>query len=101
MEIQELKEILNSGLPDDLKKIKVIDSLAKDEEFIPNMMLILKREREIKKEIHDEMNLLLSKSHIALDSKELNKNGFIQNEIVAFYAKYRDYVGHCFKKLFV
>jgi len=28
---------------------------------------------------------------------KLNKGNFIQAEIVQFYEKYKDYVGHCFR----
>lgn len=99
MNLQELKSIINSGSPDDVIKSEIINSLAKDENIIPVVMRILEREREFKKEIHSEMNLLLSKAHIGLDEKKFNKDNFMQKEIVEFYTKYRGYVGHCFKKL--
>lgn len=100
MNLQELKSIINSGLPDDVIKSEIINSLAKDENVIPVVMKILERERQFKKEIHEEMNTLLSKAHIGLDNKKLNKEDFIQKEIVDFYTKYKGYVGHCFKNLF-
>jgi hypothetical protein len=100
MNIQELKTIINSGLPEDIVKSEIINSLARDENIIPVIMRILERERKVKKEIHDEMNTLLSKAHIGLDDAELNKDGFMQKEIIAFYTKYKGAVGHCFKNLF-
>lgn len=100
MNIQELKSIINSGLSDDVVKSEIINSLAKDENVIPIIMKILERERQFKKEIHEEMNLLLSKAHIGLDDKRFNEGNFMQKEIIDFYTKYKDYVGHCFKKLF-
>ena len=100
MNIKELKSIINSGLPDDLIKSEVINSLAKDENVIPVVMKILERERQFKKEIHEEMNVLLSKSHIGLDDKKFNEGNFMQKEIIDFYTKYKGYVGHCFKNLF-
>jgi hypothetical protein len=99
MNVQELKSIINSGLPDEVVKSEIINSLAKDENVIPVVMRILERERELKKEIHSEMNLLLSKAHIGLDNKKFNEDDFMQKEIIEFYTKYRGYVGHCFKKL--
>ena len=100
MNLQELKSIINSELPDDVVKYEIINSLAKDENVIPVVMRILEREREFKKEIHSEMNLLLSKAHIGLDNKEFNKDNFMQKEIIEFYTKYKGYVGHCFKNMF-
>ena len=72
MNIKELKSIINSGLPDDVIKSEIINSLAKDENVIPVVMRILERERQFKKEIHNEMNVLLSKAHIGLDDKKFN-----------------------------
>ncbi len=100
MNIKELKSIINSGLPDDIIKSEIINSLAKDENVIPVVMRILERERQFKKEIHNEMNVILSKAHIGLDDKKFNKGNFIQKEIIDFYTKYKGYVGHCFKNLF-
>lgn len=100
MNLQELKSIINSGLPDEVVKSEIINSLAKDENVIPVIMKILERERQFKKEIHEEMNVLLSKAHIGLDDKKFNDGNFMQKEIIEFYTKYKDYVGHCFKNLF-
>lgn len=99
MNLQELESIINSELPDEVIKSEIINSLAKDENVIPVVMKILEREREFKKEIHQEMNLLLSKAHIGLDNKKFNEGNFMQKEIIEFYKKYKGYVGHCFKKL--
>ena len=100
MNIKELKSIINSGLPDDVIKSEIINSLAKDENVIPVVMRILERERQFKKEIHNEMNVILSKAHIGLDDKKFNEGNFIQKEIIDFYTKYKGYVGHCFKNIF-
>jgi hypothetical protein len=100
MDLKELKLIINSDLPDEVIKLEIINSIAKDENVIITIMKVLEREREFKKEIHSEMNLLLSKAHIGLDNKKFNEGNFMQKEIVEFYTKYRGYVGHCFKNLF-
>ena len=100
MNLQELKSIINSGLPDEVVKSEIINSLAKDENIIPVVMKILERERQFKKEIHEKMNMLLSKAHVGLDDKKFNEGNFIQKEIIEFYTKYKGYVGHCFKNLF-
>lgn len=100
MNLQELKSIINSGLPDDVVKSEIINSLAKDENIIPVVMKILERERQFKKEIHEKMNMLLSKAHVGLDDKKFNEGNFIQKEIIEFYTKYKGYIGHCFKNLF-
>jgi hypothetical protein len=100
MNILELKSIINSGLSDDIIKSQIIDSIAKDENVIPVVMTILEREREFKKDMLEEMNLLLSKAHVGLDNNKFNENNFIENEIIEFYKKYKGYIGHCFKNIF-
>lgn len=100
MNIKELKSIINSSLEDDIIKSEIINSLARDENVISDVMKILERERQLKKSIHDEMNILLSKAHIGLDNKKFNEDGFIQKEIIDFYRRHKEYVGHCFKNLF-
>lgn len=99
MDIKKLKEVINSNLPDDYIEAKIINILSKDENVIPMMLSVLQNEREIKKEISMEMNVLLSKAHIGLDNKKFNKGNFMQNEIIEFYTKYKDHIGHCFKNL--
>jgi hypothetical protein len=99
MNLKELKSIINSELPDDVVKSEIINSLAKDENVISVVMRVLEREREVKKEIQAEMNLLLSKAHIGLDNKELNEDGLIQKEITEFYKIYKAYVKHCFRQI--
>ncbi len=100
MNIEELKAIINSDLPIEVMKSEIINSLAKDENVIPVVMQILEREREFKKELQTEMNLLLSKAHVGLDDKKFNSGDFMQKEIIEFYTKYKGHIGHCFKNLF-
>jgi len=100
MNIDKLKTIINSEWSDEMKERGVINLIAKDENVIPLVMKILESEREQKKELLTDMNLLLSKAHVGLEDKKFNKGGFMQKEIVEFYTKYKDSVGHCFKKIF-
>ncbi len=77
MNIKELKEIINSSLPEEIIKSEIINSIAKDENAISTIMLILERERKFEKQISDEMNLLLSKAHTGLDNRKLNDGNFM------------------------
>jgi hypothetical protein len=97
MNIKELKKIANSDIPEELMKSAIINSLARDENIITLVMKILDQERQLKKEMQQEMNLLLSKAHLGLEKKELNEDGFMQKEILEFYDKYKENVSHCFK----
>jgi uncharacterized protein YebE (UPF0316 family) len=100
MNIEELKSLFNSDLSDEIKKSEIINSLARDENVIPIVMRILESERRQKKELLDNMNLLLSKAHVGLEDPKFNDGGFIQKQIVEFYIKYKNKIGHCFKKIF-
>jgi hypothetical protein len=97
MNIQELKSIINSGLPDEVVKSEIFKLLARDEFTIPIILNILQRERDLNKEIIEEMNQLLSKAHIGLGNRKFNRDNFMQKEIADFYIKYKDHVSHCFK----
>ncbi len=99
MNLQEIKEAVNSGLPNEYIERIIIKILSKDENVIPLMMEIIEIERAAKKELTTEMNLLLSKAHVGLDEKKFNKDNFMQKEIIAFYKKYEGVVGHCFKNM--
>jgi len=100
MDINEIKDIVNSELfSDEAKESKIIDCLAKDENVIPLVMTILRREREMKSEVLTEMNLLLSKAESGLENPKLNAGGFMQKEIAEFYKKYKNVVNHCFKDI--
>ena len=99
MDIKKIRDLLNSEIPDDMQEYWLKRLIANDEEAIPDILQLLAIERQEKKEIIEEMNLQLSRADIGLDNpKVINKNGFIQNEIREFYAKYKDHIGHCFRK---
>lgn len=100
MNIKELREILVSNyLTTEEKKIEIIKSLAKDENVIIDIIQILNSERDQKKKLLIEMNLLLSKADVGLDDPIHNEHNFIQREIYSFYKKHENIIGHCFKNL--
>jgi hypothetical protein len=84
MDINGIQQIINSSASDEQKEWLIIELLSKDESVIPMMMKILDTERRRKSALTIEMNVLLSKAHLGLDNNKINKDGFIQNEIVAF-----------------
>lgn len=104
MDLNSLKDILNGGYPDDIKRHMIIKTLAADEEVIPDILDILAHERKRKKKLVEEMNFQLSRAHIGLEKSKFAKTGlngdrFIEKEIGNFYHNFKDQVGHCFKKL--
>ena len=100
MDLQAIKTTVNSDVPDNVKEDLIICILANDERVIENILSIIKEEREQKKRLLEDINLLLSKAHTGLEQPQYNKDGFMQKEITEFYLKNKKYIGHCFKNLY-
>ncbi len=111
MDLELIKQIVNSGLPDESKEYKIIQVLADDEKAIPEIMKILESERSMQRRLIMDMNAELSRSHIFIelevpDKPSKNKKnpnegfskGFVVGEIEKFYVKYKSVVTHCFNR---
>ena len=106
MNLDEIKEIINSDLPDEIKESQLIESIANDENAVPNIMLMLAFERKTNKNLLMDMNLELSRAHIYIDMKPEGKQetkdsfnkAFIMDEIAKFYIKYKGKIVHCFNR---
>ncbi len=106
MNLKEIKEVINSSIPDKQKKECIIGILAKDEKLIPTLMIFLSVERQNKAELIDDMNLELSRAHIYIDERPPIKNeskaafnkNFVIDKISEFYIKYKSVVTHCFNR---
>lgn len=106
MNIQSIKEIVNSNISDDMKEDLIISVLASDESVIPTMLKILQEERNKKKELIIDMNLELSRAHIYIydrpetktEAKQAFNKSFIMDEIAKFYIKYKGVITHCFNR---
>lgn len=96
MDLNRIKAIVNGGNP--YWEFLLLEEIAKDEDAIPNMLSILNTERQQKKEILTEMNLLLSQAETGLQTPKLNEGGFIGKKIIDFYKQYKGTKGvfHCF-----
>lgn len=97
MNLERIKEIINSEISNGDKEFLILKTIAADKRAIPIILEILNHEREQKNEMLTDMNLLLSKADVGLDDQKYNKDGFMQKEIAAFYKKYKNKIGHCFK----
>lgn len=72
----------------------IFEYMADNEEIIPNMLELLSRERELKKEIISEMGLNLGRNtgYIMGIIADKDTKKFILNETYEFYKKYEQYV---------
>lgn len=106
MDIEKIKAVVNSSMPDSLQRQMIIRIIADDNQAIPDILDLLANERKNSKKLIQEYNLYLSKAHLGLINAtykkgELNSDHFIDKEIEAFFHKFKNYkdVGHLFKKL--
>ena len=110
MDLQKIKKIVNSGLPDQYKESAIITILSQDKKVVPTVLKILESERNTSKELITDMNMELGRAHIFIEKskiKEKNPNSdtefnkkFLLSEITKFYTKYKEVIGHCFNKTF-
>jgi hypothetical protein len=98
MDIEKIKQAINSGLPDEAIEAEVIRVIAEDDRALPSMFWIVTQRHKAARELISSLNLLLSKAHIALEDKKFNKGGFIQKEIRDFYEKNKGVIAHCFNQ---
>lgn len=106
MNIELLKNILNSKIPDIAKEHAVIQALASDDSVIPSILKIIEQQRRFKSDLINDLNLELSRAHIYIEecaeSKERAKQrfnkSFVVDNISAFYIKYQSVIRHCFNR---
>lgn len=96
MNIEKIKQAINSGLPDEAIEAEIIRVIAEDDKALPSMFWIVTQRHKANRELISSLNLLLSKAHVALEDRKFNKGGFIQKEIRDFYEKNKGVIGHCF-----
>lgn len=88
---QKLTAILNSDNP--AWEIAFVKELSESPNVLPVLLQLLVMERERQKELIDDLNLLLSQSHVCLEVPETNKNNFMKRKIKEFYKTKR--IAHC------
>lgn len=100
MNLEKLKQILNSNMREDFKEILFFEQLSKEEDIIPKILQILQVERARNKEIIFDMNHELSRAfnyvhEAAFDKKKKGFNKeFLLGEIKNFYRKYKSSISH-------
>lgn len=100
MNIKKITEIVNDPLyTDDIKEHLIIAVLADDKNVIPTILDILAVEREKKRQLISDMNFQLSRAHCAIEVPKLNKEHFVEKEIIKFYHKNKEEVRHCFANM--
>lgn len=96
MNIEYIKKVVESEIPEEMKRRAILVSISMDDNAIPEIMEMLNHERSKKKELVLEMNMQLSRAHMGLMKPQLDIP-FIIKEIYSFYEANKDEVGHCFQ----
>jgi CRISPR/Cas system CSM-associated protein Csm5 (group 7 of RAMP superfamily) len=106
MELNKIKEIIDSSITDSLKIKLILGVIADSDDAIPHVLEMLNSERSKNKEVIKDMNLELSRADSFVGCRDRWKGElfekqmvFLQEEIAKFYEKYNDTKGvfHCFK----
>jgi hypothetical protein len=97
MDIKAIKDIVNNEMfLENVKEHLIIKTLSQDPNVYHLLMKLIDEERKAKRELMVDMNLYLSKAHVALRNPKINKDHFIDDEIDEFYVKHVNEIGHCF-----
>ncbi len=104
MDIKNIKQIVNSDLPNDYQEKAILSILADDKKAIPYIMEILENERQQSKELILETNAELSRALLVLNDENLMTNKkvvaepkWVAGEIKKHYLKWKDYIKCNFK----
>lgn len=102
MDIEKIKEIINSGLPEDYQEDAILSVLADDKKVIPYIMKILEHERWKSRELLLDTNMELSRALVTLTLSPTGIKGkralkeqtiFVVEEIKKHYLKWKNYIG--------
>ena len=96
MNINKIKDIVNSGLSDLEKEKAILQEMAKDENAITYVLQLLDFERDLKSQLITDSNLELSRAMVALKHDYID-NGDVLVEIKKHFAKWKGFVKCSFK----
>lgn len=94
MNRERLKEIINNDLIQEWEA-EIIKEIANDQNAISFVLIMLNAERSQNKSLITELNMQLSRAHLALEEPDINKDGFVQKQIHDFYKLGK--IKHCYK----
>lgn len=101
MNLDKIKEIVNSDLPRVFQRKKILETIALDEDALPDIIHIIEFEKVYKDQLIRELNMALSKGLVALEQTKIltdkERQDFI-SDIKEFYLKWQNRV-KCFFKV--
>lgn len=91
--IDTIRKIVSAPISEDAMRELIFRAIASDEKAIPAILKILESERKSKRELVEELNVLLSTADLVLKEPKAY-NGNFRDKIKEFYDK--GLIGHCF-----
>ena len=92
MKIEDIKTVVNSNLPDDIKEGTILHILAEDKKVIPYLLIMLQAERESKEELILDSNVELSRAAAILQNPELADSNWVVEQIKLHYEKWKEVI---------
>ena len=97
MDIQKIKEIVNSSMIEEYKQKAILSVLAEDKKVIPYIMEILQYERDMNQEVILDFNVELSRALVALEDVKSNKKAkvdpkWVAEEVRKHYIKWQHFI---------
>lgn len=100
MDIQAIKDVVNSDIPVEVKESQIIRILSNDDNVIPHMLSLLEDERNRKRNLILDSNVELSRALIVLNDSNLKYNEskivadpkWVVEQIKAHYIKWQNYI---------
>lgn len=104
MDIDSIKKIVNSNIPDELKAQHIISILANDKDVIPEILQILDEERKQKENLILDSHSELSRALVVLNDKNLKYSKkiicdpkWVVEKIKEHFLKWQDHIRCGFK----
>ena len=104
MNIQKIKDIINTNIPDELKEIYILNVISEDPNVIPTILNILEEERSRNNELILDSNTELSRALVVLKDKNLKYNKkiiadpkWVVDQIILHYKKWQEQIKCGFK----
>ena len=92
MKIEDIKTVVNSNLPDDIKERTILQIISNDKKVIPYLLIMLQTERESKEELILDSNVELSRAATVLQNPELADSNWVVEQIKLHYEKWKEVI---------
>lgn len=104
MNLNEIKKVLDSRIPNDAKERLILLIIADDKNAIPTILQILENERNLNKDLIADSNMELSRALVVLKSDNLKWSKkiiadpkWVAGEIIKHYKKWSKHIKCNFK----